>query len=84
MRITATLLGLLMLSGCSTLENGVGGFELLEKAGQVEDATLGNAMKSLPIYCKLPKTVRMTFRARANARPEAQGATIAITCPGDA
>lgn len=57
--------------------------EAAEKAGKVEDATLGNAMKALPKYCALPQSIRSTFRARVNLRPEAEGNKIAIWCNGD-
>lgn len=94
MKITMLFIALSFLSGCATLEaavgtyTGEGGLALLEKAsegaGKVEDATLGNAMKALPKYCKVPQKTRQLFRERANARPEAEGAQIIVVCPGDA
>lgn len=78
------------LSACSTseiLSVFEGDLSLLEdvaeKAGNVEDATLGNAMKALPKYCKLPSAARKVARARINGRMEAQGNMIGVWCIGD-
>ena len=79
----------LSLAGCGTMdlsllsEIGVEPGNALEKAKQVEDTVLGNAVKPLPVYCKAPGIARSTFRGRINARPEAGGAKIGIWCPGD-
>ena len=84
----------LVLGGCAAVETlveeyaGEDGLGLLEKAsevgGKVEDATLGNAMKALPKYCKVPKATRKLFRERANSRMETEGNQIGVWCAGDA
>lgn len=83
----------LSLSACETVTQlvneygGEKGLALLEKAADgadnIEDATIGNAVKALPKYCILPGAARSLFRDRINARPEAGGAKIGIFCPGD-
>lgn len=80
----------LLLGACSTseiLSVFEGDLSLLEdvadKAGQVEDATLGNAMKALPKYCKVPSAARKVARGRINGRMEAQGNQIGVWCVGD-
>lgn len=89
MKYIPVLFLVLLLGGCSTVSDMFSSpdLSLLQKAaevgGQVEDTTLGNAMKALPQYCKLPGFARSTLRSRANARPEAEGAKIAVHCPGD-
>lgn len=57
--------------------------DVADNAAKVEDATLGNAMKALPKYCRLPPSLRSTFRDRVNGRLEAEGNQIAIWCVGD-
>lgn len=93
---TGLLAGFLMpaLAGCAGLGELVGayggeeGLALLRKAAEgaekIEDATIGNAVKVLPVYCVAPGAARTAFRARINARPEAEGAKVGVWCPGDA
>ena len=80
---------MLALGACSTID-----LSLLEDVGidpakaeatvkKIEDATLGNAAKALPIYCKAPRSARVLFRERFNNRPEAKGAKLVVWCPGD-
>lgn len=75
------------LSGCGTMSLLDGDLSLLEDvadtAKTVEDATLGNALKALPKYCKLPDRARAAFRDRVNDRPESQGNQMGIWCKGD-
>lgn len=80
----------LMLGACSTSEIFSvldGDLSLLEDvadtAKTVEDKTLGNAMKALPKYCKLPKAARKVARSRINGRMEAEGNKIGVWCVGD-
>lgn len=88
--ITVAVAFALALSGCATID-----LSLLEKVGvdpaeaeqtvrDIEDATLGNAAKALPVYCVAPDVARSLFRGRFNARPEAEGAQLGVWCPGDA
>jgi len=89
MRAIAVILAVLILAGCSTIDlsllQGVGVDPAKAEATvkKIEDATLGNAAKALPIYCKAPKSARSLFRLRFNGRPEAKGAAMGIHCPGD-
>jgi hypothetical protein len=83
----------LALGGCDTLSaavgmyGGQGGLDLLTQieqgADKVEDVTLGNAMKALPQYCKVPAATRKLFRDRIDARKEAEGNLIGVWCKGD-
>ena len=85
----AVIIATLILGACSTID-----LSLLEDVGidpakaeatvkKIEDATLGNAAKALPLYCKAPKSARDVFRQRINDRPEAKGAKLGVFCPGD-
>lgn len=84
-----SLVAALAVSGCAGFDLamlgslGVDPAKATEKVKKIEDATLGNAVKPLPFYCKAPGTARALFRSRVNARPEAKGAQIGIWCPGD-
>jgi len=75
------------VSACDTLSILDGDLSLLEDvadtAKTVEDHTIGNALKALPKYCKLPGQYRTAFRDRIIAREEAQGNQIGIWCQGD-
>ena len=66
---------------------GGGDLSLLERleetGGIVDDKVLGNAVKALPIYCKLPLGAREKLRAHVAARPEAGGVKMVIHRPGD-
>ena len=64
-------------------EIGIDPAKAQDKAKGVEAAVLGNAAKSLPVYCKAPGIARDVLRERFNARPEANGARLAVWCPGD-
>lgn len=89
MKLVYAVLLTLTLGACDTLSGVFGGADLslLQKAaetgGKVEEATLGNAMKALPYYCKLPQAARATLRDHANSRPEAGGNKLAVHCVGD-
>ena len=89
MRAIAVIIATLTLGACSTID-----LSLLEDVGidpakaeatvkKIEDYTLGNAAKALPIYCKAPMSARVLFRERFNNRPEAKGAKLGVYCPGD-
>lgn len=76
------------LSACGSVTTLLDGdLSLLEDvadtAKTVEDHTLGNALKALPKYCKLPARARNAFRDRVNERPEGQGNQMGIWCKGD-
>lgn len=83
MRFLYVLPTLLLLGACGTTPN----LDLLKKAAdvetKVENATLGNAMKALPPYCKVPDTIRSAFRDRANSQPTAGGNKLGVWCVGD-
>ena len=54
-----------------------------ESGGVVDDAVVGNAMKAVPQYCKLPLAARERVRSHVNERPEAGGSKIGVWCVGD-
>lgn len=85
MRVCIPIALAFMLAGCAGLDfSALGEIGLNpEKAKEIEDKTLGNAVKPLPVYCKAPSSARALIRARINARPEAEGAQIGVWCPGD-
>ena len=62
---------------------GVNPDDAAKKAQEVEDATLGNMAKALPVYCHAPGVARSILRERFNGRPEAKGAQVGAWCPGD-
>ena len=84
---------LVSVSACETLEPilavlpGGGDLSLLERleqtGGVVDQKVVANAVKALPIYCKLPLGAREKVREEVNKQPNAGGVKMGIHCPGD-
>lgn len=83
----------LSLSACETIESitsllpGGGDLSLLERmektGGVVDDAVVGNAVKAIPVYCKLPSAARAKARGHINGQENIGGNQIGIWCVGD-
>jgi len=75
------------LNAVASLLPGGGDLSVLERieetGGVVDEKVVGNAVKALPIYCKLPLGTREVVRRHVNDQPNAGGAQIGILCPGD-
>jgi len=75
------------LNAVASLLPGGGDLSLLERieetGGVVDEKVVGNAVKALPIYCKLPLGTREMVRDHVNKQPNAGGAKMGIKCPGD-
>jgi hypothetical protein len=93
-RIIPVLAILPLLGGCGSLNAvasllpGGGDLSLLERieetGGVVDEKVVGNAVKALPIYCRLPLGARERVRQHVNEQPNAGGVKMGIWCPGDA
>lgn len=92
-RIVMAIALVLSLAACDTfgpvlsLLPGGGDKSLLERmeetGGVVDDKVIGNAVKGVPIYCKLPPAVRGNARDHINGQANIGGNKVGIWCVGD-
>ena len=83
----------LSLSACDTLTAvtsllpGGGDLSLLQRleetGGVVDEKVVGNAVKAVPLYCKLPAGARSKVRGHVNGQENIGGNQIGIWCHGD-